>query len=593
MWVGSWLLSAFLAVSLPYLNLFLPQEKRLWKPANVAYWKSLLAAIGLALGVGVGIYTGVLLGGLQTRPLQPAFVSRCWTSMSTYRTGQPNFRLSSLEALAGAVLAVPHCDERCPMRKILILAGVLLLVIFGGLAAAQVSFVLGVAPNFGNPGQTITTEVKGVGFPASVSVAQVNFGAGITVTSVQVLPSQTMVINGETVVVNAMRVSASIAASAALGARRVTIGTLGGYSAAVFQVVSSGGGGTGGPTGVAFQSRIYPARADAPEGLVAADANRDHLVDLVAAPDGDRSLSLFRSLAGGGFAPARKIPGTIFGSAMIAAADVNGDGRPDLITGSRSATTVGVWIASGIGWRRPVELQVPAPAWAVGAGDFNGDGAQDIVAVVRDLNEVAMFSGNGNGTFQAPIFRPVGDTPKSVTVADLNKDGLSDAVVGNFVESVSILMGNRTAGLSAQRRKNSLVSMENLVSADFNGDGNVDVAVIGGDSIVILRGKGNGDFLAPPKRIRLADYVWDLAAADFNGDGKMDIAFVNFAADQVSVMVGKGNLVFESPFSFTTGDIPTRILAADFNNDGRPDIAVSNYGADSISAYLNQINPSN
>lgn len=479
------------------------------------------------------------------------------------------------------------------MRKIAILAGVLLLVIFAGMAAAQVSVVLGVAPNFGNPGQTITTEVKGIGFPASVSASQVSFGASITVTSVQMLPSQTMVINGETVVVNAIRVSASIAANAAPGSRRVTIGGAGGYSSAVFQVTSSGGGGggTGGPAGVAFQSRVYPARADAPEGLVAVDANRDHLVDLVAAPDGDRSLSLFRSLAGGGFAPARKIAGTIFGSAMIAAADVNGDGRPDLLTGSRSSTTVGVWIASGISWRRPLQLQVPAPAWAVGAGDFNGDGKQDVMAVVRDLNEVAMFSGNGNGTFQAPIFRPVGDTPKSITVADLNKDGLSDAVVGNFVETVSILMGNRTSGLSAQRRKNTLISMENLISADLNGDGNVDVAVIGGDSIVILRGKGNGDFLAPPKRIRLADFVWDLAAADFNGDGKMDIAFVNFAADQVSVLTGKGNLVFESPFSFTTGDIPTRILAADFNNDGNPDIAVSNYGADSISAYVNQINP--
>lgn len=68
MWVGSWLLAAFLAVSLPYFNLFLPESKRIWKPSNVAYWKSLLAAIGLPLGVGVGIYTGVLLGAVPARP---------------------------------------------------------------------------------------------------------------------------------------------------------------------------------------------------------------------------------------------------------------------------------------------------------------------------------------------------------------------------------------------------------------------------------------------------------------------------------------------------------------------------------------------
>lgn len=68
MWIGTWLLSLFLAVSLPYLNLFLPEERRLWKPKNVALWKNLLAAAGLPIGVGVGIYTGVLLGAVPARP---------------------------------------------------------------------------------------------------------------------------------------------------------------------------------------------------------------------------------------------------------------------------------------------------------------------------------------------------------------------------------------------------------------------------------------------------------------------------------------------------------------------------------------------
>lgn len=68
MWIGSWLLGVFLAVSIPYFNLFLPEHKRVWKPKNVEFWKSLLAALGLPLGVGVGIYTGVLLGAVPARP---------------------------------------------------------------------------------------------------------------------------------------------------------------------------------------------------------------------------------------------------------------------------------------------------------------------------------------------------------------------------------------------------------------------------------------------------------------------------------------------------------------------------------------------
>lgn len=68
MWIGTWLLTAFLAVSLPYLNLFLPEARRLWKPAHVQTWKNVLAAAGLPVGVGVGIYTGVLLGAVPARP---------------------------------------------------------------------------------------------------------------------------------------------------------------------------------------------------------------------------------------------------------------------------------------------------------------------------------------------------------------------------------------------------------------------------------------------------------------------------------------------------------------------------------------------
>lgn len=68
MWIGTWLLGVFLAVSLPYMNLFQPEARRVWRPARVARWKNVLAAAGLPIGVGVGIYTGVLLGAVPARP---------------------------------------------------------------------------------------------------------------------------------------------------------------------------------------------------------------------------------------------------------------------------------------------------------------------------------------------------------------------------------------------------------------------------------------------------------------------------------------------------------------------------------------------
>jgi formate-dependent nitrite reductase membrane component NrfD len=68
MWVGSWLLLAFLGISLPWAYLFLPDRLRPWTPPRPEAWKNALAALALPVAVGVGIYTGVLLGAVPARP---------------------------------------------------------------------------------------------------------------------------------------------------------------------------------------------------------------------------------------------------------------------------------------------------------------------------------------------------------------------------------------------------------------------------------------------------------------------------------------------------------------------------------------------
>lgn len=69
MWLGTWLLTIFSLVSVPYANLFLPGSLRVWTPDDIPRWRRRLATAGLPLGLAVGIYTGVLLGVLVARPL--------------------------------------------------------------------------------------------------------------------------------------------------------------------------------------------------------------------------------------------------------------------------------------------------------------------------------------------------------------------------------------------------------------------------------------------------------------------------------------------------------------------------------------------
>ena len=313
--------------------------------------------------------------------------------------------------------------------------------------------------------------------------------------------------------------------------------------------------------------------------------------DLAVGTDGDYYTLLFRTIPGGKLSSVRKLREPEFASALVNSNDFNNDGKLDLALGNRNASEIVIRAGTGgLNFRNPVRVALPAPAWAVASGDFNGDSRPDLVAVTRDTNGIQLLLGNGNGTFQPAHSLAAGDTPKSAAVADLNSDGLDDVIVGNFVASVSIYIGNRTSGLNQQRLKRIPVSIENLVAADLTGDGKPDIATIGEDSIVILRGKGNGDFFAP-KRIRIADFLFDIAAGDFNGDSKIDLAFSNFAAGQLSVVINQGNLRFSPPYNLNTGNDPKRIVAADFNGDLKADLAVTNYLSHTISVYLNLTQP--
>jgi Calx-beta domain/FG-GAP-like repeat len=116
-----------------------------------------------------------------------------------------------------------------------------------------------------------------------------------------------------------------------------------------------------------------------------------------------------------------------------------------------------------------------------------------------------------------------------------------------------------------------------IVTADFNGDGRLDLAAANcSDSTVTVRlGNGDGTFQAPQTSDTGANPL-SLAVGDFNGDGKLDIVTAN--ANDVSVMLGNGNGTFQAPSSISLGVSPRSVAVGDFNGDGKLDLGVtSNY----------------
>lgn len=126
-----------------------------------------------------------------------------------------------------------------------------------------------------------------------------------------------------------------------------------------------------------------------------------------------------------------------------------------------------------------------------------------------------------------------------------------------------------------------------ITSGDFNGDGNLDLAVANNRFISILLGVGNGTFL-PAILINIGDSpLIGILAADFNGDGILDLAVTNDEPGNViSILLGNGDGTFQSPTNYATGTRPGQFVAADFNGDGILDLAVTNDISGNVSIFL-------
>lgn len=117
MWIGTWLLTLFVVVSVPYATLFFPVRVRPWNPADVARWRRRLAAAGLPLGVGVGLYTGVLLSVLVARPL--------WNTPLLAQL----FLVSAVSTSAALLIALLRGEVAAGERRALVRADIVLIAI--------------------------------------------------------------------------------------------------------------------------------------------------------------------------------------------------------------------------------------------------------------------------------------------------------------------------------------------------------------------------------------------------------------------------------------------------------------------------------
>jgi FG-GAP-like repeat len=291
-----------------------------------------------------------------------------------------------------------------------------------------------------------------------------------------------------------------------------------------------------------FQAGLPTSVGGYPSSLVAADFNHDHFIDFVTTNALSNNMTILLGNGTGGFWSVSTIgfsTATEFLPRSATVTDLNSDGNPDIITANSYLSGIGansfsVFLGNGDGSFKPSiprYFYLTTSFTSVTANDFNNDGKMDITMSDNSSTKPALipvFLGNGDGSFQEPKFRSVHAFPIAIASSDVNNDGKVD-----------------------------------LITAHANGNAS---------EVGISLGYGDGSFQFPfyyPVGLDPSQVI----SADLNGDGTLDIATSDFNNAEIAVMLGNGNGTFQSSSYLQVGANPNSLTASDLNNDGKLDLA--------------------
>jgi hypothetical protein len=326
-----------------------------------------------------------------------------------------------------------------------------------------------------------------------------------------------------------------------------------------------------------------------PSDLAVGDLLGDGVVDFISANAGADDVSVFFRASGP--AVRRRFP---VGDApqSVAVGDFDRNGLLDIVTVNSGTGDASVLLADGSGGFRPqLRLPVGPTPRSVAAADLNGDGTSDILAVQGELDgpsAVVVILSNGDGTFQPGRSFVGGDLPESVAVADLDADGVPDAVTANFIsQDISILLGEGDGTFWARRAYAVGEGFQAAASADLDGDGDLDLIAANSLShdLSVLPGDGRGGLL-PQSRLSTGSFPISVASGDVNDDGAADLAVA--VSNGISLHLGNGDLTFQTPLQVPVTGSPMSISAVDFNRDGAADLLTANESSNDVAIFLSR-----
>ena len=361
-----------------------------------------------------------------------------------------------------------------------------------------------------------------------------------------------------------------------------------------------------------FDARVDLTAGTTPTGVAIGDLDGDGKADIAVSNAGAASVSVYRNISATGVISASSftLAATLTSGTTpnnLAIGDIDGDGRPEIVTSNYGAASVSVFLNTSaapgtISFAAKQDFTTGTQPYNVVIADLDGDGRADLAtpnfgsATISVLRNVAV-----TGTINATSFAPqvtfaTAASPHFLAAADFNGDGRKDlAAVSSTGSNLSVFLNTGSAGIinSSSFALPGVVFTTGtgpvcMAVADFDGDGKQDIATVGaGNTVYLLKNAVapgatsivTGAFVNASS-FSATSTPTGIAVGDIDGDGKADIITSSSAAAVASVFrnisTGTGSFLFNAKVDMATGTGPVNVAVGDLDADGKPDIVTAN-----------------
>jgi hypothetical protein len=283
--------------------------------------------------------------------------------------------------------------------------------------------------------------------------------------------------------------------------------------------------------------------------------------------------------------------------ASLVVVDINGDGKPDVICADQANSSLFVATNDGHG-NFVLSTNLPLPSnstpYFVTAADVNGDGKPDLIGsdtFLNSTNNLTIFTNDGRGGFSLFTNLPGGSAPNQVVVTDLNGDGAPDLVCADYGSGTLTVFTNN--GHSVYGSNTTLIvdslggGAVGLVATNIRGGGLPDLICSDVESnvVVIFTNNGAGDF-GLDARVAVGNHPQSVIAVDLFGNGLLDLVTSDADSGTLTVLGNNGAGAFSILSSIQVGDGPWQVIAADLAGNGSAGLVCANSSASSLTEVL-------